>query len=370
MTSDYPEIIADDYPDPSPDELGVGALFEEAPEPFHDLLASTPDPLDDLLPMLPQRTNAPQTWVVTVADAKFHWYDLIAGFPEIPDIRDPVGRHLRRMQFDLEATTEKRLIYFAVTRPRVRFDTTRATSWAFFSLKLTVPIIIGEDRRENITIELKVPFAATLKKPSVLVKDRFITLNWGGLIEALSIHDVLENYENDLNFPSRVQYVGQTKDPMGRLARARLASVQKIHQQQSEENDMLLLVQRMNVEVRSDEGDPADLDVNKNAVAMDILMKDRMDVVECALIAYFEGPEMNSRSLREIEVRRERLREVHESNKLDTFRIDLRMEGASKYHELSSRYAPVSRNHLIDCSIVDGQVIVTRAPEPAKEKNK
>jgi len=368
MTSDYPPLIADDdYPDPSPEELGIGGLLTEAPEPFHDLLAPPAEPLDDLLPLLPQRGSAPQTWVVTVADAKYHWYDLVAGFPERPDIRDPVGRQLRRMQFDLEATMEKRLIYFAVNRPRVRFDAAGKTSWGFFSLKLTVPIIVGVDeKRDSITIELTVPFAATLKKPSVTMTDRFLTLNWGGLVEALSIHDVLQQYENHLQFQSRVQYVGQTKDAAGRLARGRLPAVQKIHQLNNDSNDMLLLIQRMNVEVLSDDGDPAELPVNENAVAADILLKDRVDIIECALIRYFEGPLMHGRSDKEAEVRKQRVREVQAANHLEHFRIDLRLEDAGPYQDLFSREVPVSRSHIIDCTIVDGDVIVTRVPEPAK----
>ncbi|GJI95770.1 hypothetical protein RugamoR57_24880 [Duganella caerulea] len=368
MTSDL--IAEDDYPDPSLDELGVGALFTEAPEPFHDLLAAPAEQIDELLPLMPQRTTAPQTWVVTVADAKFHWYDLVAGFPEIPDIRDPVGRHLRRMQFDLEATMEKRLIYFVVNRPRVRFDPSRGTSWGFFSLKLTVPILVGaEAKRDSITIELEVPFAATLKKPSVVVTDRFITLNWGGLIEALSIHDVLQQYENTLTFQNKVQYVGQTRDPLGRLARARLPAVQKVHQNNSEDNDMLLLIQRMNVEVISDDGDPAELPANDNPVAADVLLKDRIDAVECALIRYFEGPQMHGRSDKEADVRKQRVRQIKEVNHLESFRIDLRLENPGKYHDLFSAHAGVSRSHIIDCTIADdGEVLVTRVPDKVKTK--
>ncbi|MET0323496.1 MAG: hypothetical protein ABW069_22490, partial [Duganella sp.] len=195
MTSDFTDQIASEAEqEPSLEELGLVAPPEDAPEPFHDLLAPPADLLDDLLPLLPQRSTAAQTWRVTVSDAKYHWYDLFAGFPERPDIRDPVGRQLRRMQFDLEATMEKRLIYFVINRPIVRFDTARNVSWAFFSLKLTVPILVGsEGKRETVQMELTVPFAATLKKPAVTMTDRFITLNWGGLVEALSIHEVLQN---------------------------------------------------------------------------------------------------------------------------------------------------------------------------------
>lgn len=357
----------DDYPDPSPEELGIGALFEDAPEPFHDLVAPPQDAMEELLPLMPQRSAAPQTWAVTVSDAKFHWYDLIAGFPEVPDIRDPVGRYLRRMQFDLEAASEKRLIYFAVNRPRIRFDPNGKISWGFFSLKLSLPLLVGvEEKKETLTIELTVPFAATLKKPAVVLSDRFVTLNWGGLIEALSIHDVLQQYANPYHDATEVQYVGQTRDPLGRLARARVMGVQRVHQRHSEDRDMLLLVQRMSVEVMSAAGDPAAMPVNQNAVAADMLQKDRIDVVECALIRYFEGPEMHGRSDKEADVRRQRVREVAQANNLASFRIDLRLEEAGDYHQLYSRHTGVSRSHVIDCTVVDGNVIVERVPVPDK----
>ncbi|NRR30929.1 hypothetical protein HSX11_12135 [Oxalobacteraceae bacterium] len=339
MTSDYPELIAD-----------------------------VPEPYSELLPGLPLHATAPQSWNITVADAKFHWYDLIAGFPIIPDIRDPVGRYMRRMQFDLEAAMEKRLIYLVINRPRVRFDTTRAPSWGFFSLKVIVPILVGNDeKRGSVTIELEVPFAATMKKPTVAVTDKFITFNWGGLVEAMSIHDVMQKFDNDVDFASRVQYVGQTRDPAGRLAKARLASVQKVHQQNSEDYDMLLLIQRMNVEVISDEGDPLSNPANQNPVAVDALQKDRMDAVDCALARFFEGEVTRHRTDKERATRRERMREVERTNQLERFRIDLRLEGAGKYHNLISDVQPASTAHLLDCQVALGEVIVTRVREKGRE---
>lgn len=338
MTSDYPDLIADE------------------PEPHHELL-----------PDIPQRTLAPQHWTVTVADAKFHWYDLITGFPEVPDIRDPVGRYFRRMQFDLEATMEKRLLYFVVTRPRMRFDTSRSTSWGFFSLKLTLPILVGGDeKKDSVTIDLVVPFAATLKKPTVVMTDKFVTLNWGGLIEAMSIHDVLQNYDNDIDFPSTVRYVGQTKDPSGRLAKARLPAVQRIHQTFSENNDMLLLVQRLNVDVLSEDGDPGELEANQNPVAADALLRDRLDVVECALIRYFEGGASHGLQDKLVDERRERLLEAQADNHLEDFRIDLRIEEKNPYLLLRSDDVAASLNHQIDCIIADGEVKVARVPDKTK----
>ncbi len=331
---------------------------------YPDLIADIPEPYSELMPDMPVRTSAPQTWNVTVADAKFHWYDLIAGFPAVPDIRDPVGRYLRRMQFDLEAAVEKRLIYCVVNRPVIRLDPSRSVQWGFFSLKLTLPVLVGvEQKRDTLTIELTVPMAATLKKPSVTLNERFVTFNWGGLIEARSIHDILQDYPNQFAAPSQVRYVGQTRDPAGRLAKARLSAVQRVHQKYSEDNDTLLLVQRMSVEVVSAQGDPAELAANQNAVAADALQKDRMDLVECTLIRYFEGEQMRGRLEPELQMRRERVREIGAANHLQQFRIDLRLEGADNYHDLMSEHAAMSRSHLLDCRIVGGEIEITRVPD-------
>ena len=100
--------------------------------------------------------------------------------------------------------------------------------------------------------------------------------------------------------------------------------------------------------------------------AADMLLKDRIDVIECALIRYFEGPEMHGRSDKEAEVRRQRVREVAQANNLQGFRIDLRLEDAGAYHDLYSRHASASRNHIIDCKLADGNVIVTRVPQKTK----
>jgi hypothetical protein len=95
---------------------------------FPELAAQNPQLYSDNTTTLPQRTEAPQSWMVRVTDAKYHWYDLLAGFAQKPDLH-PVGRYMRRMQFELDAAAEKRHLFFAVTRPRVRFDVTGVVQW-------------------------------------------------------------------------------------------------------------------------------------------------------------------------------------------------------------------------------------------------
>jgi hypothetical protein len=340
---------------------------------FPEQAAQTPQPYSDPLALLAngqaEHTTAPQSWMVRVADAKYQWYDLVAGFGEKPDIRDPIGRYLRRTQFELEAVAEKRHLFFAVTRPRVRFDLTGAVQWGFFSLKLTLPLLMGaEQTKENLTIELTVPFAATMKKPSVTLTECFITFNWGGFVEALSIHDVLRIYAHQLKLPSKVVYVGQTRDQDARLSKGRLPALQRLRGQFGLDYDTLLLVQRIEVEVHCAEGDPAALPHNEHPAAADALQAERMDVIEAAMIRYFEGANSRLRNAEEREARAARLAEVQESNHLTQFTIDLEVAEGGNYASLSSEFVGSAKRHLLSCFIADGLAQVAPMPIPAPPK--
>jgi hypothetical protein len=340
---------------------------------FPEQAAQPPQPYSDPLALLAdgqaEHPAAPQSWMVRVADAKYQWYDLVAGFMDKPDIRDPIGRYLRRTQFELEAVAEKRHLFFAVTRPRVRFDVTGAVQWGFFSLKLTLPLLIGgEQAKDHLTIELTVPFAATLKKPAVTLTENFITLNWGGFVEALSIHDVLQNYAHQWRIPSKVVYVGQTLDPEARLSKGKLPALQKLRAKFSLDYDTLLLVQRMDIEVSCADGDPAELPHNEHPLAADALLAERMDVIEAAMIRYFEGAGARPRPAEEREARAARLAEVRECNHLTQFTIDHKLEDAGNYNCLGSEFVTAAKHHILSCFIADGQANVATMPIPPSPK--
>jgi hypothetical protein len=338
-----------------------------------EMAAPTPQPHSEHLPAMAgqhEAHSAPQSWMLTAVDAKYHWYDLVAGFPEKPDLHDPVGRYMRRMQVDLEAAAHNHHLLFAVTRAPVRFDVKGAIQWGFFSLKLTLPLLVGADKvKDTITLDLKVPMAATLKKPSVALSESFLTLNWGGLVEALSIHDVLNTYGHE-QAPGRVIYVGQTFDDELRLSRGRLPALQKLHSHLSGESDLLLLVLRMEVEVNCADGDPADLPQNSHPEAAEALHAERMDVVEAALIRYFEGEQPRWHGTEERKLRGERLTAVQAQNHLVQFTVDLTVPSPGSYASLcADEVAPAAR-HLLSCFIDNGKTIVAAMPIPQQAHGK
>ncbi len=319
----------------------------------------------DYTAYLPERHTAPQSWYASVADARLHWYDLIAGFPERLDIHDPIGRYQRRMQFELEAMASRHHLFFALTRPQVRFDPAAAIQWGFFSLKLTLPLLVGQaKKRDSITFELTVPFAATLKKPTVKLTANFVTLNWGGLVEAYSVHDILQAHAPD-KVPCEVVYVGQTHDPEAQLARAQLPALQKLHAKHKEDFDTLLLVQQFDVKVNCASGDPAELPHNAHPRAAAVLQGERMDLLEAALIRHFEGTAAETRRQAERQARRERVTAVQQANNLVQFTLDLEWPEMGAYDTIGSALAAAAPRHLLSCFVADDDVVVSRMTPPA-----
>jgi hypothetical protein len=303
------------------------------------------------------RSSAPQVWTASVAETKFYWYDLLVDGTPLPDFRDPVGRYLRRMQFAIDATMEKRLLYFVVARPRVRFDLQRSVSWSFFSLKLTVPVLIGvEERKGTITLDLEVPFEATYKKPLVQVQDKFLFLNWGALVETFSIHDLIQRFDTGLAFPGTVLYVGQTHDPAGRLAKGQNGPVNRARNAAMPDSDIFLLIQNFAVKVET-----AAADLSEEASH-----RTHVDMLEGALIEYFEGNTSRLRNDTERGNRRDRLAELQHTYWLEKLTVDLGFEGADGFHVLESEHAPRSRRHLFDCVFDAGRPVIRRLAENAR----
>lgn len=316
----------------------------------------------------PELSSAPQTWDVTVINTRFYWYDLLVGTEELPDFRDPVGRYLRRLQFALDATMESRLLFYVVTRPQLRFDDTREPHWGFFSLKLSLTVLVGvEQKPETIVLAMKQPKDATLKKPNIRLTPRYVTFDWGGVIHTHSVHELLQIYDTGLEFPSTIQFLGQTKDPEARLAKGKLASVERIRDQNLSQVDTFLMVQRLNILSSTDE--PSEMSMDTLATIDETvaeLLKQRMDVIESVLINYFEGPLPVRRSVREVTVRRDRLRELQQAHNLQGLRIDLAAEDPDAFDNLLSEHAVLSQRHIFDCQIIDGEPQISRLPDDFK----
>jgi hypothetical protein len=202
----------------------------------------------------------------------------------------------------------------------------------------------------------------------VILTENFISLNWGGLVEVFSVHDLLLTYAHNLKLPSKVAYVGQTRDAEGRLGKGRLPALHKLRAQFGMDYDTLILVLGMDVEVSCAEGDPAALPHNEHPLAADALQAERIDAIEAALIRYFEGSNPRWRQLDERKARAERLTAIQASNNLAQYTIDLALQETGYSNTLCSEFVSSAPRHLLSCYVADGLAQVAAMPLPAPVK--
>lgn len=277
--------------------------------------AATLRPAIDTRHALPQRSTAPQSWMVRVVDAQYYW----------PDLHDPAGHQL----------------FLAVTRPRVRFDVTGMVQWHCASLKLTLPLLRGaESSKDHITVELKMPPNASARKPGVALSDSEIRLNWGNQLEVLSVHELLRRYGHSHTLPSKVFHVGRTPQP--RIV---------------DGFDTLLLALDTEVQVNCAAGDPADSSSDPAA-----LHAERIEMIEAALIRYFGGSAPRQRSEQERKERSARLLAIQAAHHLVQYTIDLTLPDCGYYQQLCSAFVTAADRHLLSCFIADGQAQVASMP--------
>jgi hypothetical protein len=200
-----------------------------------------------------------------------------------------------------------------------------------------------------------VPFEATYKKPLVQLQDKFLLLNWGALVEAFSIHDLIERFDTGLAFPSTVLYVGQTHDPAGKLAKGEHPAVNRARNVVMLDNDTFLLVQRFDVKV----------DTTASDLSEEASQRTHMDLLEGALIGYFEDPASRLRNEIERGNRRDHLAELQHTYWLEKLTVDLGFQGASHFYDLESAVAARSRRHLFECVFTHGQAVTRRLGDNA-----
>jgi hypothetical protein len=287
--------------------------------------------------------------MVRVTDAKYHWYDLLAGFARSRTC-DPVGRYMRRMQFELDAAAEKRHLFFAVTRPRVRFDVTGVVQ---LLAQADAAAAGGGGRPGNHLGRTQGAVRGHHEKPTVILAEDFISLNWGGLV-GFSVHDLLTSphaqaaEQGPTSARPAIQTAASAKaacPPCTRCA------------QFGADYDILLLLVGMEVDVNCAEGDPAAQPHNEHPLAADALQAERMDVIEAALIRHFEGSTPRWRTSDERKMRSE-LDAVQACNQLAQYTIDLQLPETGFYNYLCSEFVTASRQHLLSCYIADGQAQV------------
>jgi len=274
---------------------------------------------------------------------------------------EPVKRYLNKLSKEVEETLEQRFIYFLVTRPRARF-VPGSFRWEPFRKGFSVKVVMGAERKRarfHGHVDRRVwPW---LKKPDVALTDRFITFKTSPDSMTWSVHDFLSEIGVAADLPSKVEYVGKTKQPDMRLASGRHEYLARITHRTSEGFDTFLLVHLFKVTVHAPAG-PFFI-VTTNPMTDQVNVEHEADIIECAFVRYFMTEYQRDGQGDELSKLRNRLQDLAQVHNIREVVFDLEMQEGLDSSPLFSAAVDSSRRHAFRCTLVDGEPRVDRLPE-------
>ena len=156
-------------------------------------------------------------WHVTLEESTYHWYDQVARFPDSQNDLREIRRELKNVQQKARKSTNRRFVYFLVSRPKIRIAPSRKIRRELFSNRAIIKISLGNDEvRRKFAFDLK----RIVKKINSFVEitDRFVLVEDAETnVVKYNVHQFLQKCGFSFRAPSTVRYVGDTGTPFNRL---------------------------------------------------------------------------------------------------------------------------------------------------------
>lgn len=308
---------------------------------------------------IPEYQDAKKAWHVTLERSEFFWYELVVNPPEAHDTKQLIANYLKKLRSDVEATLEKRFIYFYISRKKVRFDTTRPTKYSLFGFgnNLEINIIIEGKKRQRICLPVpRVEINGKFIKLNVSTDDRFMYLQGPTFSKTLSIHDFLRLNQISLGITSEVLYVGITKDPAKRtLNREHRGYADAIYFSPTSENDIFLTVNTFKVMSDTTMGSGFLRVVSANSMSDEIPADDEGAVIENALIHYFDTRAQQTDKKNSLPKSKNLLDLTLGAKKIKSVSIHMELENPSEYDALGSRCITPNTSHSFSWELLDGK---------------
>ena len=312
--------------------------------------------------MGPAYTESSKNWHITLDRSNCFWYELIVNPPAFVDTRRDIADYLRWLKSAVEQTLEKRFIYFFVSRKKVRFDTTKQPKYSLFGKYLVLRLLIGKDGQSR-TIKRKV-FDQSGKQitPKVEVTDSFIRFyQHANSSETYSIHDFLQMHDIALGITSEIHYVGITKNPGDRpISREHRGITDTLYRVSNEDNDFFIFINLFKVMSNAESSKHGINFVIANSMIDEIPTEEEGQIIEGALINYFntEAQQLNKRN--ESAVLNNRLASIAKNNNIEFISLQMELEHPNEYFVFGSQAVPPSVSHTFVCRSVNGSLEITK----------
>ena len=310
----------------------------------------------------PAYAGSTKDWHVTLQQSSCYWYDLIVNPPDFIDTKDSISSQLEDLRATVEQTLEKRFIYFFASRTKIRFDTTRPPKYSLWKKWLVITLLMGRDRRRR-TIKIRFRgLEGQRLTPRVEVSERFIHIVHSDTVsQTFSVHDFLQAFDIWIGIPTQVHYVGITKDPADRpLSRKHRGITDTLYNVSNEENDFFVFINLFKV-MSNAKNDAYKLHfVVANSMIDEIPTDKEGEVIESALIAYFDCASQHVNRQKERTVLNNKLATLAEEHKIQSVSVHLEMESPNEYFVFGSEAIPAALSHSFLYRYRNGQVKLER----------
>jgi hypothetical protein len=309
---------------------------------------------------VPGYRDAKKTWHITLERSDFFWYELVVNPPSSHDTKQNIANYLNELRAGVEATLEKRFIYFYISRKKVRFDTARPPKYSLFGGSLKINLIVGGKDRRKISVPLPKVDGRRIK-PTVSVDERFIYFQTPTISTIASVHEFLQLNKLSLGIASEVQYVGITKDPAQRtLSREHRGYADAIYFAPTSENDIFLAVNTFKVMSDTTTEDGGFRIVSANSMTDEIPAGHEGLVIENALIHYFDTKAQESDKISSWTKFKNLLNLTLGAKNINSVSIHMELEDPSEYDALGSRGIKANTSHSLVWGLKDGEPKLTK----------
>jgi hypothetical protein len=306
--------------------------------------------------------DAEKDWFVTLQQSTCYWYELIVNPPHFADTKFVAAQLLNDLRNRVEQTLEKRFIYFFASRPKVRFDTTRAPRFEASSKKLVLHLLIGRDKKRRV-VKASVPdLEGTPVTPQVEVSERFIRLSCSPEVSrTYPIHDFLQLFNLEVGASTKVHYVGITKDPADRpLSRKHRGITDTLYNVSNEQNDFFIFINLFKVMAHAENLKRGMSFMTANSMTDEIKTDEEGAIVEGALIAYFECQSQQINRDKEHSAFRRNLESIAHANKIRSVAVHMELEHSCEYFTFGSDSVSPSPTHTFVFESIRGDLVLTK----------
>lgn len=290
--------------------------------------------------------EADKEWNVELSNSTLYWYELLeSNFQEF-DTPSLIKQDLKRQKEEVAALFDKRFIYFICSRKKVRFNIKRKPRKLFFSKKVRIYLLIGKaEKRSHIDVEFRDSKTREIKIPKIDLYDKFITIyQESGDKESLPIHNFLELIGLDIGFPSKVEYVGYTKNPDTRPTnRSHSGLSQVLYNAKNDDNDILLYFNTFRVYCTA-RSRSINITV-PNTQSKDVSATDEGYLIEKSFIFYFDSKNQNRNREKESGELTNLLSKIKNRNRIKSVEFYYEFERNTEYWELYSSARSAKRAH-------------------------